>query len=127
MSLASYAIDPNAVPGRLGLLVTVDLISMNCYNSVEAPMTRGLSYVEIWLMGMQIPILVGFLEYGIILAIKKYSLTQKVTPNDKDDANLKFMRMAKKADMFTFLGCAVFILVFTTAFTMNSKKVGFSN
>ena len=36
-SLVSYFIDPNIVPGRLGLLVTLDLIFANVYNSVEGP------------------------------------------------------------------------------------------
>ena len=53
ISLLSYGIDPKAVPGRLGLLVTVDLISMNCYNSVEGPLSRGFSYIELWMVGKQ--------------------------------------------------------------------------
>ena len=54
------------------MLVTVDLIATNVYNSVKAPAQRGLSYIEIWMLGIQIPILVGIFEYGILLAMKKY-------------------------------------------------------
>ena len=35
ISLGSFAIDPQIVPGRLGLLVTLYLIMTNVYNSVE--------------------------------------------------------------------------------------------
>ena len=50
----------------------MDLIATNVYNSVKAPAQRGLSYIEIWMLGIQIPILVGIFEYGILLAMKKY-------------------------------------------------------
>ena len=58
-SLVSYSIDLDVVPGRLGLLVTLDLIFANVYNSVEGPKSRGFSYIEVWMVGMQIPIIIG--------------------------------------------------------------------
>jgi hypothetical protein len=58
-SLVSYSIDIDIVPGRLGLLVTLDLIFANVYNSVKGPENRGFSYIEVWMVGMQIPIIVG--------------------------------------------------------------------
>ena len=61
------------VPGRLGLLITLDLIATNTYNSVKAPSGRGFSYIEIWLLGIQIPILLAIVEYGILLTIKRMS------------------------------------------------------
>ena len=51
------------------------------YNSVEAPTQRGFSYIEIWLIGIQIPILVAIFEYGTILAMKKYYQPDK-TPSE---------------------------------------------
>ena len=53
-------------------MVTLDLIATNVYNSVKAPAKRGFSYVEIWMIGVQIPILLGILEYAIVLVLKKY-------------------------------------------------------
>ena len=58
-SLVSYSINHDVVPGRLGLLVTLDLIFTNVYNSVEGPKSRGFSYIEVWMVGMQIPIIIG--------------------------------------------------------------------
>ena len=60
------------MPGRLGLLVTLHLISVNVYNSVSAPPERGFSYIELWMLGMQLTIIVALIEYGIILGLKKF-------------------------------------------------------
>ena len=71
-SLVSYFIDHNIVPGRMGLLVTLDLIFANVYNSVDGPKSRGFSYIEVWMVGLQIPIIIGILKYNVLLAMKKY-------------------------------------------------------
>ena len=52
--------------------MTLYLISTNVYNSVEAPNGRGFSYIEIWMVGTQFPILLALCEYGYILCLKKY-------------------------------------------------------
>ena len=41
------------------MVLTLYLISANVYNSVDAPNSRGFSYIEIWMIGVQIPILLG--------------------------------------------------------------------
>ena len=41
LSLVSFSIDLQMVPGRLGLLVTLYLIMTNVYISVEGPKSRG--------------------------------------------------------------------------------------
>ena len=61
ISLVSYSIDLQVVPGRLGLLVTLYLIMTNVYNSVKGPESRGFSYIEVWFVGVQMPILTGIL------------------------------------------------------------------
>ena len=76
-SWISFFINPDIVPGRMGLLVTLSLISSNVYSSVTAPSDRGFSYLEIWLIGVQGPIVLAILEYGIILAWQE-SLDYKV-------------------------------------------------
>ena len=63
------------------MLITLDLIVTNIYKSVKAPAQRGFSYIEIWMIGVQIPILVGILEYATLLALKKYNTGKgKSTP-----------------------------------------------
>ena len=61
------------VPGRMGMIVMLYLISANVYNSVEANKNRGFSFIEVWMIGTQIPILFALCEYGFILYLKKAS------------------------------------------------------
>ena len=70
------------------------------------------------MVGIQIPILVGIFEYGIILAMKKYHTTSKGTSitinvghhemKEKYDWNV----VSKTLDKWTFLGASVFIMIF---------------
>ena len=53
------------------MILTLYLISTNVYNSVDAPKNRGFSYLEVWLVGTQFPILLALCEYGFILYLKK--------------------------------------------------------
>ena len=42
------------------------------YNSVSAPPERGFSYIELWMTGMQLTIIVALVEYGMILGLKRF-------------------------------------------------------
>ena len=79
ISMSSFFIKPEVVPGRMGLIVTLFLILINTYKSVNAPQARGFSFIEIWYIGIQIPIVFAFLEYAIILAsTRKYGLEREL-------------------------------------------------
>ena len=65
----------------MGMLVTLSLISTNIYASTNAPPERGFSYIELWMVGMQLPICVALVEYSLILGLKKY---WKKNDNDED-------------------------------------------
>ena len=41
--------------GRMGMMVTLSLISTNSYNSLDAPEDRGISFLEIWMLGTHFP------------------------------------------------------------------------
>ena len=62
----------------MGLLITVSLIAWNVYGSVKAPPSRGFSYIEIWITGVQCNILLAILEYASILTIKRTNLHLKI-------------------------------------------------
>ena len=86
------------------MIVTLYLISANVYNSVDAPTNRGFSYVEIWMLGTQFPILLALLEYGFVLYMKKVT---KVS--DENDTN-NYEEKIKKLDLITMLvsfGCFI--------------------
>ena len=67
------------------MILTLYLISANVYNSVDAPPTRGFSYIEVWILGTQAPIILALFEYGFILLLKK--VTKKITTNENQDIN----------------------------------------
>ena len=93
----------NKVPGRMGMIVTLFLISANVYNSVEAPNGRGFSYIEIWMIGTQIPILLALLEYGFILHMKKMS------KNNLDES-------IKKLDYVTMIFSFIYFIIFAISY-----------
>ena len=67
---------------RMMLLLTMLLISTTNYVAVEAPPKRGMSYIEIWIIGMQIPTLIAIFETGFVLLQyrKQQKLQKSVRP-----------------------------------------------
>ena len=60
------------VPGRMGMLTVLFLIITSIHANVDGPSGRGFSYIEMWYVGMFIPILVAIFEYAIILVVIKF-------------------------------------------------------
>ena len=60
----------------MAMLLTILLISTTIYVAVEAPPKRGMSYIEIWIIGMQIPTLIAIFETGYVLL--QYRRQQKL-------------------------------------------------
>ena len=56
----------------MGLLITLYLIAKNRYDTLEAPHTRGFSYIEIWMFGVESIILIAIFEYSLILVWERY-------------------------------------------------------
>ena len=57
----------------MSMIVTLYLISAIVYNAVDAPLGRGFSNIEVWMLGAQLPILLALFEYGFILYLKKHA------------------------------------------------------
>ena len=77
----------------MGMVVTLYLISANVYNSVDAPRTREFGYIEIWMFGSQLPILLALLEYGFVLYLKKVVKTSNQNETKKFDEQIKMLDM----------------------------------
>ena len=90
----------------MGLLVTLYLIAANTFNSVKAPKNRGFSYIEIWTVGVQIPILMAIFEYGIVLALLKF----KKFEYEEEKIEMGFK--VKKLDLMSCVCSGIFILFF---------------
>ena len=93
------------VPGRMGMIVTLYLISANVYNSVDAPKARGFSYIEVWSLGTQLPILLALCEYGFILHWKKIGPASyhKDQTRTLDESKMAFEDKIKQIDYFTMI------------------------
>ena len=104
-SLISYFIEPDQVPGRMGLLITLCLIIVNSYNSIDAPSRRGFSPIEVWFVGNLFPILLGILEFGFALLLKKYFPNFKIKLLDMD-----LVSISKALDMATFAVMLLYLI-----------------
>ena len=94
----------------MGMIVTLYLISTNVYNSVDAPKNRGFSYIEIWMLGTQFPILLALFEYGFVLCYKK---TVKITDqNEAKNLEEKF----RKLDLATMIFSFFFFMMFASIY-----------
>ena len=98
----------------MGMLVTLYLMLINSHNSVEAPSGRGFSYIEIWFVGTQVPIAFGIIEYGTILALKRFS---KISDDEVNMAkfpseiNCNFV-VCNFMDVTAFIFSAIYFLTF---------------
>ena len=95
----------------MGMILTLYLISANVYNSVEGPKSKGFCYIEYWMIGTQIPILIALLEYGFVLSLKKIS--KKV--EDKKEA-LNLDAKIKKLDFATMIISFLYFIIFATVY-----------
>ena len=84
------------------MLVTLYLILVNTYNSVEAPSGRGFSFIDTWFVGCQIPILFGIVEYGVILGMKR-----RYKSNEE---------MYSYIDLMSFIFTGVFFFLFNLVY-----------
>ena len=100
------------------MIVTLYLISANVYNSVDAPKARGFSYVEIWMLGSQFPILLALFEYGFVLYLKKIAkkVDEQKNMMSLDDESVKTKpdldEQIKKLDFATMIFSFVFFVLF---------------
>ena len=100
------------------MILMLYLISTNVYNSVNAPHERGFSYIEVWMVGAQFPILLAFFEYGYILYLKKTEAkigeqNQVMNPRDpKPTLDDKI----KKLDFVTMTISFIFYVTFASLY-----------
>ena len=75
----------------MAMLLTILLISTTIYGGVEAPPQRGMSYIEIWIVGMQIPTLIAIFEtgYALLQYRRLEKLNESVRPMDINEKTSK--------------------------------------
>ena len=110
-------------------MITLDLIATNTYNSVKAPAKRGFSYIEIWMLGIQIPILLAIFEYGILLTMKR--VCKKEPASEQNKIQIMYSRnhteikpkkiwdldkLGKTMDKWTFITSLSFMIIFNVVY-----------
>ena len=108
ISLVSFFIDPDVVPGRMGLLLTVFLIITNSYNSIKAPVDRGFSFIEIWMIGIYYQILFAIIEYAYLMA-KNRNKVMEMYPNVEQD---RIKEQSKKLDQKAMIFSLIYFILF---------------
>ena len=98
------------VPGRMGMIVTLYLISAIVYNSVDAPKHRGFSYLEIWMIGSQLPILLALFEYGFVLYLKKVG--RELDQNETNNYEEKIKKLDLVAMLVSFCCFILFASIY---------------
>ena len=104
LSLISYSIKIDIVPGRMGMLTVLYLIQINTYSSVKAPLNRGLSLIEKWFIGMQVTIIIAILEYAVLLTLRKF------WSNSMEKLRLDYV------DGIAFIVSACYLIIFTVTY-----------
>ena len=114
----------------MGMLVTLCLISCTVYIAVDAPPHRGFSYIELWFLGTQLPILFAMVEYSMILGcykivnhkrlkvvnIKVISVAEMGTKMPKLSSSFNMDRLFFLIDVFSFLISASFMAFFSLCY-----------
>ena len=102
----------------MGMIVTLYLISENVYNSVNAPTGRGFSYIEVWKLGTQLPIILALCEYGLILHLKKIAKKSigTIQTTDEADSEEDLDQRIKKLDYATMIFSFVYIVGFASLY-----------
>ena len=97
------------------MLVTLYLISANVYNSISAPPRRGFSYIELWMIGIQVPMLSALVEYSIILGLNRYWMLNKSNVLDRNSLT-NTDQWAFKVDTISFLLSILYVVIFCSAY-----------
>ena len=100
----------------MGLLVTLFLISSNVYGSVNAPINRGFSYIEFWVLGTQGIIMLAIIEYGFVLLLKRMNKrstiqTDSILKHDSARNARAFDDKIKMLDIVTFV-MSIFVFAY---------------
>ena len=89
VSWASFIINPDVVPGRMGLLVTIFLVLINIFNGAKLnePISSFLNAIDIYILGCIGHVFLVLSEYVIVLSMDKFSgvCKTKVYNSQKDD------------------------------------------
>ena len=106
--------------------MTLNLITSNVYMTINAPRERGFSQIEVWMIGVEGVILLALMEYGFLLALKRYNLS--LPKGCKSDQMKKFIHEStiedkmKMVDSFTFILSILFFVTFNLYYWISNRN-----
>ena len=73
ISWISFIVNPSAIPGRMGMLVTVFLVLINIFIGVKnsSPVSNGLNAADIFLVTCLVWVFGALLEYAVVLIMNR--------------------------------------------------------
>ena len=76
VSWVSFLIRPEAIPGRIGLLVTIFLVLVNIFDGAKsiAPVSENLNAIDFYLLFCIFLVFLALLEYALVLSRDKFSI-----------------------------------------------------
>jgi hypothetical protein len=85
---------------------------------VDAPSNRGFSFIEIWMIGTQIPILLALCEYGFVLNLKRLAKKSEdqVETMNQDDLGKNLDERIKKLDYASLIFSLFYIITFISVY-----------
>ena len=94
---------------------------------MKAPFGRGFSYIEIWLVGVQIPIILAIVEYAILLTMKRMYKNeisqvkvQVIYRGNQTQIREKTIwdldQIGKTVDKWSFISSLSFMIIFTIVY-----------
>ena len=109
----SFVLPIEAVPGRVGLLLTVLLCTINIFNSLETKYPKNATSIINWVLSCIIFVTLPLLEYAFILGYKKYKKPGRIKEkeSDCDTHDQRVENLLKRIDRFM-------LVVFPPTFTV---------
>ena len=104
------------VPGRMGMLTVLFLIITSIHANVDGPSGRGFSYIEMWYVGMFVPILVAIFEYAIILVIIKFKEVDGQIQINYFNSKIKVGKLLAYVDIVVMFLSFIFLVIFVIWF-----------
>ena len=109
----SFVLPMDAIPGRIGLLLTLLLCSINIFNSTETKYPKNSFAIVDWILSCIIYITLPLLEYAILLGYKKYKTPAHV--NGKDSRRERYIQKIEKLSKWVD---KLMLIIFPPTFTI---------
>jgi len=115
VSWISFLVNPEVVPGRMTMLVTLFLVLINIHNTIQtnSPKAEGFTAIKTWIIACIVFVFGALLEYSVILFMLKlekiksaYTTIPKGRPKSK--GNHRFTRL----DISFFILFPILFLIF---------------